>query len=94
MICGGQAQGQESSEGLSVRLQHSAGQLGASPTRVLSKAFSLQERSPSSVNCDDAAEPIWDPVRAAGGIGLIAILIASAWLEWHFVKWIFTLLVG
>jgi hypothetical protein len=86
MICGGKVQGHPNREGLSMRL-HSAGHFAVGS--VLEKPFGLQGRTVDSALSSDESEPIWDPVKAAGGFGLIALLIASAWLEWQLVKWVY-----
>ena len=66
---------------------HSAGHFAAGS--VLEKPFGLQGRTVDSALSSDESEPIWDPVKAAGGLGLFALLIASAWLEWQLVKWVY-----
>jgi hypothetical protein len=76
-----------------MRLQHSAEQVGAFPSRVLGERFAQETRPSDSVASHDEGEPFWDPVKAAGGIALIAILCASAWLEWQAAKWVFSLFV-
>lgn len=73
-----------------MRLQHPAGHVGVSAGRVLSKPFSLSGRSSAAADCGEDSGPIWDPVKALGGVALFAILAGSAWLEWQLVKWLFS----
>lgn len=90
MICGGKVQGHPSREGLSMRL-HTAGHVAAGS--VLGKPFGLQGRTVDSALSSDDSEPIWSPVKATGGLGLITLLIASVWLEWQLIKWVYLLFV-
>lgn len=73
-----------------MRLQHSAGHLGAGvfAGRSLKRPFGQA----ASDQFDDSGR-VWDPVKAAGGFGLIAILLASVWTEWQLAKWIYSLFV-
>lgn len=74
-----------------MRLQHSAGHMtaGVFAGRTLRRPFSAQADGQYA----DNAGRIWDPVKALGGFGLIAILAASAWAEWQLAKWVYSLFV-
>jgi hypothetical protein len=91
MICGGKAQGQIGREGISMRLQHSIGRVGVSSARTASQSFASSRQRAGSGRLVAEEEPLWDPVKASGGIVLIALLAGSAWLEWEFAKWVFSL---
>lgn len=73
-----------------MRLQHSAGHMSAGVFggRTLRRPFSAQASQADCQYADDAGR-VWDPVKALGGFGLIAILAASAWAEWQLVKWVY-----
>jgi hypothetical protein len=70
-----------------MRLQHSAGHMtaGLFGGRSLRRSFSAQT---DCSHAEDAGRS-WDPVKALGGLGLIAILAASAWAEWQLAKWVY-----
>lgn len=60
--------------------------------RTLRRPFST---AASQTDCQYAGDAgrVWDPVKALGGFGLIAIMAVSAWAEWQLVKWVYSLFV-
>jgi hypothetical protein len=73
---------------------HTAGRAAVSTGGLLEKPFAKRQRAATAVSDAQETGPVWSPIKALGGIGLVAILLTSAWLEWEFVKWVYSLIVG